>query len=95
VQFNISQFGGFSSDSLAERMVDCKAKLLVTADGVWRGDKLLHLKEICDAGNLRDPNKIKLVMFLNISKIQLMHKAVFLQGATLYDVCELVNIFHL
>ncbi|KAF4517788.1 hypothetical protein B566_EDAN002993 [Ephemera danica] len=46
----IGAFGGFSSDSLAERMLDCRCKLLVTADGAWRGDKLLCLKEICDAG---------------------------------------------
>lgn len=43
-----SQFAGFSSDSLAERMSDCKAKILVTADGAWRGEKLLVLKKICD-----------------------------------------------
>ncbi|XP_046390447.1 acetyl-coenzyme A synthetase [Ischnura elegans] len=42
-------FAGFSSDSLAERLIDAKAKVLVTADGVWRGEKLLCLKEICDA----------------------------------------------
>lgn len=42
------QFAGFSSDSLAERMSDCKAKMLVTADGAWRGEKLLMLKKICD-----------------------------------------------
>ncbi|KAG8249114.1 Acetyl-coenzyme A synthetase, cytoplasmic [Homalodisca vitripennis] len=42
-------FAGFSSDSLAERMLDCKAKLLITADCVWRGSKLLCLKEICDS----------------------------------------------
>ncbi|XP_049814274.1 acetyl-coenzyme A synthetase isoform X1 [Schistocerca serialis cubense] len=41
-------FAGFSADSLAERMLDSKCKLLVTADGAWRGEKLLHLKEICD-----------------------------------------------
>ncbi|KAL0902548.1 hypothetical protein ABMA27_000390 [Loxostege sticticalis] len=41
-------FAGFSSDSLAERMSDCKAKVLVTADGAWRGEKLLVLKNICD-----------------------------------------------
>ncbi|XP_017787859.1 PREDICTED: acetyl-coenzyme A synthetase isoform X2 [Habropoda laboriosa] len=41
-------FGGFSSDSLAERILDSKAKILVTADGVWRGEKLLLLKTICD-----------------------------------------------
>ncbi|XP_035786396.1 acetyl-coenzyme A synthetase-like [Anopheles albimanus] len=41
-------FAGFSSDSLAERMHDCQAKVLITADGAWRGEKVLHLKEICD-----------------------------------------------
>nr|CAD7429558.1 unnamed protein product [Timema monikensis] len=43
-------FAGFSAESLGERMCDCKCKVLVTADGVWRGSKLLHLKEICDTG---------------------------------------------
>ncbi|XP_078042873.1 acetyl coenzyme A synthase [Augochlora pura] len=41
-------FAGYSSDSLAERILDSKAKVLVTADGVWRGEKLLLLKAICD-----------------------------------------------
>ncbi|XP_055380695.1 acetyl-coenzyme A synthetase [Condylostylus longicornis] len=41
-------FAGFSSDALAERMVDCKAKMLLTADGVWRGEKPLFLKALCD-----------------------------------------------
>lgn len=41
-------FAGFSSDSLAERMSDCRAKVLVTSDGVWRGEKLLVLKKMCD-----------------------------------------------
>ncbi len=29
-------------------MKDCKAKILLTSDGAWRGEKLLHLKKICD-----------------------------------------------
>ncbi|XP_029169750.1 acetyl-coenzyme A synthetase [Nylanderia fulva] len=41
-------FAGYSSDSLAERILDSKAKILITADGVWRGEKLLLLKNICD-----------------------------------------------
>ncbi|OAD52757.1 Acetyl-coenzyme A synthetase, partial [Eufriesea mexicana] len=41
-------FGGYSSDSLAERILDSKAKVLITTDGVWRGEKLLFLKTICD-----------------------------------------------
>lgn len=42
-------FAGFSSDSLAERILDSKSKLLVTADCVMRGEKLICLKDICDA----------------------------------------------
>ena len=42
-------FGGFSAESLAARIVDAKASLLVTADGVWRGVKLIKLKDIADA----------------------------------------------
>jgi acetyl-CoA synthetase len=29
-------------------MNDCKAKVLLTSDGAWRGEKLLNLKKICD-----------------------------------------------
>lgn len=29
-------------------MLDSKAKVLITTDGVWRGPKLLLLKTICD-----------------------------------------------
>lgn len=41
-------FGGYSADSLCERMVDAGASVLLCADGVWRGNKLVHLKEIAD-----------------------------------------------
>ncbi|KAI1288457.1 Acetyl-coenzyme A synthetase, cytoplasmic [Halotydeus destructor] len=41
-------FAGFSSDALAERIKDAKCKVLVTADGVYRGPKFIALKEIAD-----------------------------------------------
>src|SRR6266700_4599457 len=41
-------FSGFSSDSLAERLVDTDAKLLVTADGGYRRGNVIKLKEIAD-----------------------------------------------
>ncbi|KAK9881623.1 hypothetical protein WA026_016493 [Henosepilachna vigintioctopunctata] len=41
-------FAGFSADSFAERIRDCQARLLITADGTWRGEKLIKLKTICD-----------------------------------------------
>ena len=41
-------FGGFSADSLRERIQDAQAKLLITADGGWRRGKIVPLKETAD-----------------------------------------------
>src|SRR5208282_2421479 len=38
-------FGGFSAESLAGRIQDCKAKVLITADGGYRRGKVVPLKE--------------------------------------------------
>ena len=39
-------FGGYSADSLATRLLDAGARVLITADGVFRGTKLIKLFEI-------------------------------------------------
>ena len=41
-------FGGFSSEALASRINDSKCSLLITADGAFRGEKIINLKEIAD-----------------------------------------------
>jgi len=41
-------FGGFSAEALASRVIDSKAKVLVTADGTMRGKKLIDLLNIAD-----------------------------------------------
>ncbi|MBN3286189.1 ACSA protein, partial [Polyodon spathula] len=40
--------GSFSSESLCERILDSQCSFLITADGVYRGDKLINLKQISD-----------------------------------------------
>ncbi|MCI0340696.1 MAG: acetate--CoA ligase [Planctomycetales bacterium] len=42
-------FGGFSAESLRDRMNDAQAKVLVTADGGWRRGKIVELKAAADA----------------------------------------------
>ncbi len=42
-------FGGFSPDSLADRIVDSTCEFLVTTDGVMRGAKAVTLKSNADA----------------------------------------------
>jgi acetyl-CoA synthetase len=41
-------FGGFSSDSIRDRLNDAKAKVVVTADGGWRRGAIVPLKELVD-----------------------------------------------
>jgi len=41
-------FAGFSSDSIRDRILDCQARLVITADGAWRRGNVLPLKNIVD-----------------------------------------------
>jgi acetyl-CoA synthetase len=41
-------FGGFSAESLKDRILDCGAKVVVTADGGWRRGAVVPLKESVD-----------------------------------------------
>jgi len=41
-------FGGFSAESLKDRIEDAGAKMLITADGSNRGGKIVELKEAAD-----------------------------------------------
>jgi acetyl-CoA synthetase len=41
-------FGGFSSDSLRDRIQDAEAKVLITADGAWRRGAIVPLKDTAD-----------------------------------------------
>ncbi len=41
-------FGGFSADSLRDRINDAEAKVLITGDGAWRRGSVVPLKETAD-----------------------------------------------
>lgn len=41
-------FAGFSASSLAGRIQDCDCKVVITADGSYRGDKVINLKNVVD-----------------------------------------------
>ena len=52
-------FGGFSADALANRVNDCDAKLIITADYGPRGGKKIGLKANADAALLHCSDKVK------------------------------------
>ena len=55
-------FAGFSAKSLSERINDANCKLLITADGGFRGDKITPLKEISDEAMKSTPSIEKCVV---------------------------------
>ncbi len=41
-------FGGFSAEALKSRILDCEPKIVITADGGFRGGRTIPLKQSCD-----------------------------------------------
>jgi acetyl-CoA synthetase len=56
-------FGGFSPDSLADRINDCGSKLVITTDGGLRGGRNVPLKQNTDEALRRCPDGIKVLVF--------------------------------
>jgi acetyl-CoA synthetase len=67
-------FGGFSADSIAGRILDCKSNFIVTADEGLRGGKSIPLKETVDKALLQCPNVKKcLIIKKTGNKINLVN----------------------
>jgi acetyl-CoA synthetase len=49
-------FGGFSAESLRDRINDAKAKLLITADGGYRRGQIVALKQVADEALEQTPS---------------------------------------
>lgn len=41
-------FGGFSAQSIADRLEDAQAEYIITCDGAFRGEKVIPLKDVID-----------------------------------------------
>jgi len=54
-------FAGFSATALSSRIIDCEAKMLITADGGFRGKKIIDLKKIVDDA-LQTENPVQKVL---------------------------------
>ena len=61
-------FGGFAASSLRDRIIDCDAKVLITADGNNRGGKPIELKKIADGAVAETPGIEKVVVVRHMGK---------------------------
>ena len=66
-------FAGFSAKSLADRINDAGCKVLITADGGYRGNKIINLKNIADQAML-DSCSIKKCIVLKRTKQKVVIK---------------------
>ncbi len=55
-------FGGFSAKSIADRINDAACKIVITADGAFRGNKQIQLKEVIDDALIGCPTVEKVVV---------------------------------
>jgi acetyl-CoA synthetase len=55
-------FGGFSSEAIKDRVNDCQAKVVLTADGGWRRGKIVELKANVDRALPGTPSVEKVVV---------------------------------
>ena len=55
-------FGGFAASSLRDRINDAEAKVLITADGNYRGGKLIELKKLADEAIKETPTIEKAIV---------------------------------
>lgn len=59
-------FGGFSAKSIADRINDAQCKLVITADGAYRGNKQIPLKDVIDDALIGCPTVEKCIVLTHV-----------------------------
>jgi acetyl-CoA synthetase len=55
-------FGGFSAQSIADRILDAECNIVITTDGAVRGDKQIPMKNVIDDALVRCPSVKKTIV---------------------------------
>ena len=66
-------FAGFSSTALADRINDCNAKMVITSDGNFRGNKNIEVKALVDEA-LKNTNCIEKVIVYQRTNVEVTMK---------------------
>ncbi|HEU4904059.1 MAG TPA: acetate--CoA ligase [Flavisolibacter sp.] len=56
-------FGGFSAQSIADRLEDAGAEYIITADGAYRGEKVIPLKNVIDDALIGNKTVKKVIVY--------------------------------
>jgi acetyl-CoA synthetase len=61
-------FGGFAADSLRDRILDCKSRVVITQDGAWRRGAVVPLKATVDHAVAQTPCVEKVIVFRRLGE---------------------------
>ena len=56
-------FGGFSAQSIADRLEDAQAEFIITCDGAFRGEKVIPLKSVIDDALIGNKKIKKVIVY--------------------------------
>lgn len=56
-------FGGFSAQSIADRLEDAQAEYIITCDGAFRGEKVIPLKDVIDDALIGNRKVKKVIVY--------------------------------
>jgi len=56
-------FGGFSAQSIADRLEDAQAEYIITCDGAYRGEKIIPLKNVIDDALVGNKTVKKVIVY--------------------------------
>ncbi|MGN6212893.1 acetate--CoA ligase [Parafilimonas sp.] len=56
-------FGGFSAQSIADRLEDANAEYIITCDGAFRGEKVIPLKDVIDDALVGNKTVKRVIVF--------------------------------
>ncbi|MGV3657902.1 MAG: AMP-binding protein, partial [Chitinophagaceae bacterium] len=56
-------FGGFSAQSIADRLEDAQAEFIITCDGAYRGEKVIPLKSVIDDALIGNKKVKKVIVY--------------------------------
>jgi acetyl-CoA synthetase len=86
-------FAGFSADAIAQRIIDCKPKVVITCNAVKRGLKLIPLKDIVDASLVESAkNGVTVGMHLPSFTCKFYLATTFVSGKCVW--CTWVKLAH-
>ena len=81
-------FAGFSASSLSDRIDDCNAKVIITSDGNYRGNKVIPVKDVVDTA-VEKSNSINNVLVINRTSMDI--KMIEGRDIWLHEIEELVD----